>query len=377
MGETYTGTDRGSGLLAVTEQDGTPYVPNVNKIKVSNTTLTDDGGGTVSVSTGGGGGAGVTTIAFGSTGLTPAAATAGVVAVAGTLVVANGGTGATSLTDHGILLGSGTAAITATAVPANGQLLIGSSGADPVLATLTSSGSTIGVTGGAGTLDIDLNNTTVPAGSYGSATHVGAFTVDAQGRLTAAVDVAIAGGGGAPTDAQYVVLTADPTLTDERILTAGDGIDITDGGAGAAVTVDADVKANSGIVIDTAELSLDLGAGSITGTLALADGGTGDTTASGARTNLDIVSGQSTDIITGGGGVLTSITVADAAVAAANTILFSLEVDDPQVISTRPPLIGSRNAGVSFTLLVDFLNTDPNPPGPGDHNVITNYMIVG
>jgi hypothetical protein len=377
MAETYTGTDEGSGLLTVTEQDGTPYVPNVNKIKVSNTTLTDDGGGTVSVSTGGGG-AGVTTIAFGSTGLTPSGATAGVVAVAGTLVVANGGTGATSLTDHGILLGSGTAAITATAVPANGQLLIGSTGVDPVLASLTSSASTIGIVGGAGTLDIDLNNTTVPAGSYGSATHVGAFTVDAQGRLTAAADVAIAGGGGgAPADAQYVVLTADPTLTDERILTPGDGIDITDGGAGLAVTVDADIKANSGIVIDTTELSLDLGASSITGTLALTDGGTGATNASAARTNLDIVSGQATNIITGGGGVLTSITVADTAVAASNTILFSMEVDDPQVISVRPPIIGSRNAGLSFTLLVDFLNTDPNPPGPGDHNVVTNYTIIG
>ena len=38
------------------------------------------------------------------------------------LPVGSGGTGATSLTDGGILLGSGTGAVTATAVLANGEL---------------------------------------------------------------------------------------------------------------------------------------------------------------------------------------------------------------------------------------------------------------
>lgn len=45
--------------------------------------------------------------------------------------------------------------------------------------------------------------------------------------------------GGAPTNAQYVVLTADATLTDERVLTAGSGISISDGGAGSTVTISA------------------------------------------------------------------------------------------------------------------------------------------
>lgn len=42
--------------------------------------------------------AGVSTISFGSTGLTPSTATSGAVSVAGTLAIANGGTGATTAT---------------------------------------------------------------------------------------------------------------------------------------------------------------------------------------------------------------------------------------------------------------------------------------
>ncbi|MDA8580336.1 hypothetical protein N9L01_00045 [bacterium] len=73
--------------------------------------------------------------------------------VTGILPIANGGTGASSLTDGGILLGSGTAAITATAQPTDGQLLIGSTGVDPVLGTLTA-GSGISISNAAGAVTI-------------------------------------------------------------------------------------------------------------------------------------------------------------------------------------------------------------------------------
>lgn len=45
--------------------------------------------------------------------------------------VSNGGTGATTLTNHGVVLGQGTAALTATAVGATGQTIMGNTGADP------------------------------------------------------------------------------------------------------------------------------------------------------------------------------------------------------------------------------------------------------
>jgi hypothetical protein len=55
-------------------------------------------------------GVAVTTISFGTTGLTPNSATSGAVTVAGTLVVSNGGTGLTSLTAGRIPFGAGTSA---------------------------------------------------------------------------------------------------------------------------------------------------------------------------------------------------------------------------------------------------------------------------
>ena len=48
------------------------------------------------------------------------------------------------------------------------------------------------------------------------------------------------GGGGAPTNAQYFTLTADATLSDERVLTFGTGLTATDGGAGAQYDVEVD-----------------------------------------------------------------------------------------------------------------------------------------
>jgi hypothetical protein len=60
-----------------------------------------------------------------------------------------------------------------------------------------------GLTGG-GDLSADrtfnLANTAVVAGTYGDATHVPQFTVDAQGRITGVSNVAVSGGGTAPSN---------------------------------------------------------------------------------------------------------------------------------------------------------------------------------
>jgi hypothetical protein len=97
--------------------------------------------------------------------------------VTGTLPVANGGTGATTLTDGGLLLGSGTGAITALGVATNGQIPIGDGTTDPVLATLTGTANEITVTNGAGSITLSLPANVTIAGDLtvngGSGSNVG------------------------------------------------------------------------------------------------------------------------------------------------------------------------------------------------------------
>lgn len=57
---------------------------------------------------------------------------------------------------------------------------------------------------------------------------------------------------GAPTDATYVTLTTNATLTNERPLVAGSNITITDAGAGVGVTVAASLGTAPGITLGQA-----------------------------------------------------------------------------------------------------------------------------
>ena len=79
----------------------------------------------------------VTSISFGSTGLTPNSATQGAVTVSGTLVVGNGGTGASTFTSNGVLYGNTTGAIQVTAQGAANTILTANAGAPSFSATPT------------------------------------------------------------------------------------------------------------------------------------------------------------------------------------------------------------------------------------------------
>lgn len=94
--------------------------------------------------------------------------------------VAYGGTGASTLTAHGILLGEGTSAVTPTAAMTGGQLLVGQSGtADPSPESV--SGDATFASSGALTLATVNSNT----GSFGSSSLIPVITVNGKGLITA------------------------------------------------------------------------------------------------------------------------------------------------------------------------------------------------
>ena len=108
-------------------------------------------------------------------------------------------------------------------------------------------------------------------------------------RARASVSGSDAGGDGSFSynNSTGVMTYTGPSATETRAhFSAGNGLDVASG----AFSIDA--KANGGLVIEATELAVDLGASSITGTLAVGDGGSGSTTASGARTNLGVAIGS-------------------------------------------------------------------------------------
>jgi hypothetical protein len=95
-----------------------------------------------------------------------------------------------------------------------------------------SGGDTFTIVGGTGltsvasatdTLTLNLDNTTVTGGSYGSASSVGTFTVDAQGRLTAAGSTTIEIALGTNTSGNYVATITGGTGVTSSAATTGEG----------------------------------------------------------------------------------------------------------------------------------------------------------
>ena len=113
------------------------------------------------------------------------------------VIVSSGGTGATSLTDGGILLGSGAGAITATAVLGDGEILIGDGTTDPVTLDV---GSSTAITI-LGTISTGVWNGTDIAVSDGG-TGVGTFTSGGILYGNAATDIQVTT---APTSGQIIV----------------------------------------------------------------------------------------------------------------------------------------------------------------------------
>tara|TARA_R100000329_G_scaffold115899_1_gene95302 strand:- start:918 stop:2732 length:1815 start_codon:yes stop_codon:yes gene_type:complete len=110
----------------------------------------------------------------------------------------------------------------------------------------------------------------------------GAFTFIEQGSVNADAGFVLT------TDGSITVGTTALSFTQfsgAGAITAGDGLQK------SGVEISADLKANGGLVIESSEIAVDLAASSITGTLAISDGGTGATSKSAAQQALDLEPG--------------------------------------------------------------------------------------
>ena len=92
------------------------------------------------------GGANITTTGDGASTVT--------IAVTGLIPIGSGGTGVANLLDHSLLVGSGANIMTELGVANNGQIPIGSVGADPILANILSADGSVTITNTAGGIDL-------------------------------------------------------------------------------------------------------------------------------------------------------------------------------------------------------------------------------
>ena len=257
------------------------------------------------------------------------------------LPVASGGTGAQSLTDGGVLLGSGTGAITALGQATNGQLVVGSTGADPVLATLTG-GANITVTNSAGVISI-------AASGLGSGTVQSVAATGTENGITLSSD--------------------------------GDSVNPTITLGGALANVTNSQLSNSSVTIGSTSVALGATAATITGLTAsgsfsgsfqgnfvgttnlpdLTDGnGIADFTYDGSTTAAVAVEADGTTLSVGSGGVkvadagITGIqlnsSVAGAGLAGGSGTALSVDVDDSSIEITGDSL-NVKAGGVSNAML--------------------------
>jgi hypothetical protein len=213
-------------------------------------------------------------VSGGTTGLTTSGGpvtTSGTITLAGTLVVANGGTGQTSYI--------------------NGELLIGNTTGNTLTKATLTAGTGITVTNGTGSITIDaINNGTVTSVDASGGTTGMSFSggpITTSGTLTLSGTLAVANGGTGQTsyvDGELLIGNSSGNTLAKATLTAGTGVSITNGNG--SITVAA---TNNGTVTSvdvsggTTGLTTSGGpvtsSGTITlaGTLAVGNGGTGQT----------------------------------------------------------------------------------------------------
>jgi hypothetical protein len=166
----------------------------------------------------------------------------------GTLAVNRGGTGAATFTDGGVLLGSGTSALTPMAVLADSEMIVGDGSGDPV----AESGATLRTSVGVGTGDSpQFTGVNIGHASDTTLTRASAGNVNIEGNAiyrAGGTDVPVTDGGtGASslTDGGVLLGSGTGAITATAVL--GDGVILIGDASGDPTTLD--VGSSSGITV--------------------------------------------------------------------------------------------------------------------------------
>lgn len=232
--------------------------------------------------------------------------------------------------------------------------------ADSGVSETVNLGDTLTVAGGTGlssvvsasdTVTLNLDNTAVGAGSYGAADTVATFTVDAQGRLTAASDVTIDIVASQVSD---FATSAETAIFQAGNFVDGTGIDftVTAGASVSADLTDTGVVANSygsssqvaSFTVDaqgrlTAASNVNIDGSAITNNTITFNGTTGSDPAIALNGTLDIISSDNSVSISGGTGTL-DITID-------NTNIDNIYTADGTLTGART--VTQNNNSLSFT----------------------------
>ena len=198
----------------------------------------------------------------------------------------------------------------------------------------------------AGTTTIKLNDTAVTAGSYGSTTAIPTFTVDAQGRLTAAGSVNVA------TNLSVAGDTGTDTvdlLTDTLTVSGGEGIDVAVTNNTITVSAEDATSTNKGVAsFNSTDFTVTAGAVSLNKDPVITL--SGDITGSATMTNL--------------GDVTISTTIEPNSVALGTDTTGDYVAT---IVGTANEITVSPNSGESAAVTI----------GLPDDVTITNNLTVG
>ena len=253
---------------------------------------------------------------------------------------------------------------------------------------------------GINTITINLDNTNVTAGSYGTSTAVGAFTVDAQGRLTAASDTNIRTATATDTglasfnSTDFTVTSGAVTLNAERVEDIVGAMVSSNTESGIAVSYDDDSgKLNFDVNDPTITISGDadgsatmtnLGSTTIEVTLDTVNSNTGSF---GSATAIPVVTVNGKGLVTAvtTASISTTLTVgadtgtADSVALASDTLTFSGGEGIDTVVTNNTITISGEDASTSNKGVASF-NSDSFSVSSGAVSIkssgITNSQLV-